>query len=200
MRYHHQTIGLLGGSFNPAHDGHVHLSREAKKRLGLDGIWWIISPQNPLKPKSELAPYADRLAHAQTLIKPHPFIRLSEIETEHHLRYSIDTIRALQNQHPRTRFVWLIGADNLAIFHRWRNWQQMMESIPIAVFDRAPYSHSALRSKAAIRYRAYRLDESDARALPSARKPAWVWCSMPRHATSATDLRKTLGNNAFFMR
>lgn len=198
MKHAGRKIGLLGGSFNPAHDGHVHLSHEAKKRLGLDEVWWLISPQNPLKTTDEMADYATRLAHARRLIAAAPFIRISEIEQECSLRYSIDTIDALQHRHPRTHFVWLIGADNLAIFHRWKKWQSIMGRIAVAVFDRAPFSHSALRSKMAVRYHARRLRERDARQLSTAQTPVWVWCSMPRHPLSASDLRKTLGKQAFF--
>jgi nicotinate-nucleotide adenylyltransferase len=186
----HSTIGLLGGSFNPAHAGHIHLSEEAIKRLKLDAIWWLVSPQNPLKAKKDLAPYEKRLAYARQLVAPHKRINVSDFEEIYGLHYSIDTIAALQQAYPNTRFVWLIGADNLMIFHKWRRWPEFFARVPIAVFDRAPFSHAALRSKAALRFRHARTDESDARLLTSMPAPAWTYCFMPRHSLSATQLRQ----------
>jgi len=186
----HHTIGLLGGSFNPAHAGHAHLSKEALKRLQLDAVWWLVSPRNPLKNRKELAPYDKRLASAQALAASHPRLAVSDFEQRHGLQYSIDTIVALQQAYPRVRFVWLIGADNLMIFHKWRGWARFFHQLPIAVFDRAPFSHAALRSKAALRFKQARLDERDAALLPRLPCPAWTYCFMPRHPLSATELRE----------
>lgn len=192
-----RKIGLLGGSFNPAHAGHFHLSLHALKALGLNEIWWLVSPQNPLKSPKELAAYQTRYDHAETLTAKHPQIKTSAFEAERQLRYSIDTITDIQQAHSRTQFVWLMGADNLASFHHWYQWQQMFASIPIAIFDRAPYSLSALNSKAAKRFSKNRVDERDAKLLPTLNSPAWSYITMPRHPQSATDLRKKLGNKAF---
>ena len=194
---HPRTIGLLGGSFNPAHAGHVHLSLEAARRLKLDAVWWLVSPQNPLKPKKDMAGYDLRLAHARELAAAHPAIAVSDIEARLGLHYSIDTIAALQQLHPHTRFIWLMGADNLMIFHKWRKWNDFFLSVPIAIFDRAPFSHAALRSKAALRYRSQRLKPREAAGLCHLPAPHWVYCFMPRHPLSATTLRKTLGKDAF---
>ncbi len=192
-----RTIGLLGGSFNPAHAGHLHLSHEALKRLKLDAVWWLVSPQNPLKAKSDLADYDTRLAHAQQVATHHPHIEVSDIEARQHLYYTIDTVAALQQQYPATHFVWLMGADNLAQFTRWKSWEQLFECIPIAVFDRAPFSYTALGSKAAIRYRRFRLPERNASLLAHTPAPCWVYGFMARHPLSATQLRNSLGAQAF---
>lgn len=192
-----QTIGLLGGSFNPAHAGHIHLSQQAIKRLRLDAVWWLVSPHNPLKAKSDLAKYETRIAHARDLTANHRNITVSDFEAQHNFHYSIDTITALQKTYPRMRFIWLMGADNLASFHKWRNWEAMFKSIPIAVFDRSPYQLSALSSKAAQRFRNNRLDERDGMKLASEDAPSWAYFTMPRHPQSATNLRKKLGNKAF---
>lgn len=192
-----QKIGLLGGSFNPAHAGHIHLSTEAKRHLKLDKVIWLVSPQNPLKRKDELAPYDKRLAHAQALTARYPFIEISDYEQQNGLFYSIDTITALQQDFRRTRFVWLMGADNLANFHRWRAWREMFASIPIAIFDRAPFSHAALHQPAALSQARFRIATRTAALLPELHPPAWCYIFMPRHPQSATHLRKTLGEAAF---
>lgn len=193
----HQRIGLLGGSFNPAHAGHLHISLEAKKRLKLDAIIWLVSPQNPLKSREGMADYAARLAYATKLASAYPFITVSDIESKHGLCYSIDTISWLQKRYRRTHFVWLMGADNLANFHRWRGWKHIMQRLPIAIFDRAPYSHHALHQKAALAFHSYRLDSKLSGHLALCAAPRWCYLFMPRHPQSATDLRKTLGENAF---
>ncbi len=191
------VIGLLGGSFNPAHAGHVHLSHEALKRLKLDAVWWLVSPHNPLKSKSNLADYNTRLGFAKEIAHHHPHIEVSDIEAAQHLYYTIDTVTALQQQHPNTRFVWLMGADNLAQFTRWKSWEKLFERIPIAVFDRAPFSYAALSSKAAIRYRRFRLPTRNAALLAHSAAPCWVYGFMTRHPLSATQLRNSLGADAF---
>lgn len=193
----HRRIGLLGGSFNPAHDGHVHLSMEAVRRLRLDAVVWLVSPQNPLKSHDDMAAYVVRLSHARELTRSNRLIHVSDYEQRHQLYYSIDTIRHLQQRFPACALVWLMGADNLACFHRWRSWQEMMQRIPIAVFDRAPFSHAALHQKAALRYRRFRLPDRQMRQLAHSAAPRWTYCFMPRHPLSATELRKTLGENAF---
>jgi nicotinate-nucleotide adenylyltransferase len=193
---HGRRIGLLGGSFNPAHEGHLHISLEAMKRLGLDEIWWLVSPQNPLKKASELAEYATRLACARAIAR-HPRIRVMDIEAVHGLYYSIDTIRFLQAQHPRHRFVWLMGADNLAGFHRWKAWKTIAARLPIVILDRAPYGLKALHGRFAQCFAKARLSAGDAVLLASRAAPAWAYLTIPRHPLSATFLRKTLGKHAF---
>lgn len=142
-----RRVGLLGGSFNPAHDGHRHISIEALRLLGLDEVWWLVSPQNPLKPEAGMAPLVARLASAQRT-RRHPRIKPMAIESELGTRYTIDTVRALQQMYPKTRFIWLMGADNLAQFHRWRGWRRLARSVPIAVFPRSGYGRPALTAPA----------------------------------------------------
>jgi len=139
-------IGLLGGSFNPAHEGHVHVSEVALKRLGLDYVWWLVTPQNPLKGRVGLAPLADRLCHART-IAHHPRIVVMDIERALGTQYSIDTLKALQRRFPLVEFTWLMGSDNLEIFRRWRRWQDIAARVPIAVVQRPGTILAALSAK-----------------------------------------------------
>ncbi len=191
-----RRIGLLGGSFNPAHAGHRHISFEALKRLGLDEVWWLVSPQNPLKDASDLASYATRLTYA-TQLANHPRIRVTNIEARQQLHYTIDTIRFLQAHYRDVQFVWLMGADNLAGFHRWRSWREIAARVPIAVLDRAPYGMKALHARFAVQYAKARIASAEAPQLVAGRMPRWVYLTIPRHPLSATYLRKTLGNKAF---
>ena len=133
------AVGLLGGSFNPAHGGHRRMSVEAMRRLRLDEIWWLVSPQNPLKPVAGMAPLSARLASARAVAR-HPRIRVSAIEAELQTQLSIDTVQALRLRHPQVRFVWLMGADNLLQFHRWAAWRQLARSVPIVVMARPLYA------------------------------------------------------------
>ena len=190
-----RRIGLLGGSFNPAHEGHAHISREAIKRLKLDEVWWLVSPQNPLKSKQDLAPYAARLASAKALAH-HPRIRVLDLEAVHGLYYTIDTLRYLIARHPRTRFVWLMGADNLAHFHRWKSYKRLANLVSIGVLDRTPYAFSGLHGRFALWRRDRRLPAAAVRLLPQ-RVAHWCYITIPRHTLSATYLRKTLGDKAF---
>lgn len=188
-------IGLLGGSFNPAHAGHVHLSLEAIKHLGLDEVWWLVSPQNPLKSSRDMAPLAERVQSAKALIT-HKNIRITALEQQLRTRYTVDTVKALQAKFPHTRFVWLMGADNLAQFHRWKKWREILHLLPLAVFDRAPFSHNVLRQKAAVSVAASRVLQPAGRRLFNAQPPAWVYIYMRKHAASASEIRKSLGKYA----
>lgn len=190
-----RRIGLLGGSFNPAHEGHLHISLEALKRLKLDEVWWLVSPQNPLKTSGELADYTTRLASAQALAQ-HPRIKVLTLERDQALYYTIDTLRYLKRR-SRDRFVWLMGADNLLNFHRWRAWRAIANLVPIAVLDRAPYGAKALHGRFASRLHRRRLLERFAAALADALPPAWCYLSIPRHPLSATYLRNLLGSRAY---
>lgn len=142
-----RRIGLLGGSFNPAHDGHRHISIEALRLLGLDEVWWLVSPQNPLKADTGMAALAQRLASARRAAR-HPRIRSLAIEAELGTRYTVDTVRVLRRRHPKTAFIWLMGADNLAQFHRWRDWRQLARRVAIAVFPRSGYGRNSLTAPA----------------------------------------------------
>lgn len=187
------TVGLLGGSFNPAHEGHLHLSEYARKSLGLDQVWWLVSPGNPLKPGADMAPYRDRLASARAIVKRRPHIHVSDIERRLGTRYSFDTLRLLQRRFTRIRFVWLMGADNLHQFHRWRRWREIFRMLPLAVFDRAPYSHRALRRRAPLAFARFRRGEKRSPALKRRVPPAWCFIHMPRHPASSSAIRRRKG-------
>lgn len=181
-------IGLFGGSFNPAHQGHLHIAKTALKRLQLDKVWWLLSPQNPLKNKQDYASYEDRAASALGVIDT-PQIELSYFEAEHNLTYSVDTITQLQKLHPQTHFVWLMGADGFADLDNWHAWQTIVETIPIAIFNRPGFGFKALGSKAAQRYGAYRFDEYDAALLPGHSAPAWCFMNQPLDFSASRDIR-----------
>lgn len=185
-------IGLLGGSFNPAHAGHVHISIEAQKKLSLKKIWWMVSPQNPLKSERGMARFAERFAGAKQLTKPYGFIEVSDIEQRLHTRYTIDTLRKLKHRFPRAQFVWLMGADNLATIQNWQEWEKIFALVPILVLDRSPFSHSSLRKKAALRFAKYRVNP---RALLMGTTPRWAYTHMKRHLASSTAIRKNLEKN-----
>jgi nicotinate-nucleotide adenylyltransferase len=181
-------IGLLGGSFNPAHQGHVSVSLQAVKRLRLDRVWWLVSPQNPLKAAGGMAGFEERLASADA-ISDHPRIEVSDLEQRLGMRYSIDTLRWLRSRR-RADFVWLIGADILAQLPQWRSWQQLVRLVPIAVVDREPYSYSGLAGKAARRLVGHRWPEGEAAGLAGTGPPAWVFLRVRRHEASSTAIRR----------
>ena len=183
-----RRIGLLGGSFNPAHEGHRHVSLEALKRLGLDEVWWLVSPQNPLKSGAGMEPLATRVAGARRIAR-HPRIRVDAPELALGTRFTLDTVRALQRAYPRARFVWLMGADILPQLVDWRGWRQLFEAIPIAAFARPGWSHRALAATAPRAYARYRLDAGKARMLPSTPAPAWCFIPSRLDTTSATAIR-----------
>lgn len=182
-----QTIGLFGGSFDPAHPGHLHVSREALKRFGLDRVWWLVSPGNPLKPKGP-APLAQRLAVARALVD-HPRIIVTDIEARIGTRYTAQTIAALQTLYPGVRFVWLMGADNLAQFHRWQDWQEIMGRVAVGVLARPGSRIAARTAKAASIYRHAKLPAEAAHLLAHARPPAWCFVNLPMIDASSSAIR-----------
>lgn len=182
-------IGLFGGSFNPAHEGHRQITEEALKRLGLDGVWWLVSPQNPLKSSRDMAPLTERLAAARALAAGDRRILVTDLETRLGSAYTADTIAALTRLLPRVRFVWLMGADNLIQVHQWQDWPQIFNCLPVAVFDRPTYSLGALSGKAARAFARYRLKERSARRLAEARPPCWVFIHCRLSPQSATAIR-----------
>jgi nicotinate-nucleotide adenylyltransferase len=188
-RYAGLRIGLLGGSFNPAHAGHRFVSLYALKTLGLDRIWWLVSPQNPLKPSEGMASLAERVTRARA-VAAHPRIEVTALEAALDTRFTVDTLTALRRTHPKTRFVWLMGADNLVQIGRWRRWNRIFELVPIAVFRRPTYSLGASRSKAARRFTRRRVGEQRARGLAGRTPPAWVFLRNPLHPASATAIRQ----------
>lgn len=182
-----QIVGLFGGSFDPPHAGHAHLSHEAMKRLRLDRLWWLVSPGNPLKPNPP-APLAERLTAARARIT-HPRVAITDIEAHLGTRATIDTLSGLQGLYSGTRFVWLMGADNLAAFHHWERWQDIFARAPIAVFARPGQRLAALNSPAARRFATARVAARDAALLGGRAPPAWVWLDMPMRSESSTALR-----------
>lgn len=182
-------VGLLGGSFNPAHGGHLHISREAIRRLQLDELWWVVSPGNPLKAANGMAPFAIRFAAAHAAAHGHPRIRVTGIEARLGTRYTVDTILALRRRLPHLRFIWLMGADNLATFHRWRGWRAIARAVPIAVFARPRYADVSLTAPAMGWLRRFRHLGETARDWSRWRPPAIVILPIRLDPTSATDIR-----------
>jgi nicotinate-nucleotide adenylyltransferase len=180
--------GLLGGSFNPAHRGHRRLSIHAARALGLDEVWWLVSPGNPLKAGSDMAPLGARLGSARRGARGLP-IRVTAIERELGTRYTVDTIRALRRRFPRREFVWLMGADNLSQFHRWREWRSIARLVPIAVVSRPGYEEDARSARAMGWLRRYVRPAGKARQWTRWSKPALVLLRLPPDPTSATALR-----------
>jgi nicotinate-nucleotide adenylyltransferase len=186
----HRRIGLLGGSFNPAHGGHLHISTLALKLLDLDQVWWLVSPQNPLKPVAGMAPFTGRLEGARRIAKGDRRILVTDLETRlGPSRYTADTLKALRRHFPRLRFVWLMGGDNLIQIPRWERWPEIFRTVPIAVFDRPSYSLKALSGLAATRFTRYRVPASGARRLAELEPPAWVFFHTPLDDRSATRIR-----------
>ena len=185
-------VGLLGGSFNPAHGGHRHISLIALSRLRLDCVWWLVSPQNPLKPVAGMAPYPERVAAASARAT-HPRIRVRTLEARFGTRRTADTLARLLPMYPRHRFVWLMGADNLAEIHRWSRWHEVFQALPLAVFDRPTQTATALSGRAAARYRRHRVAAASAHTLADRSPPAWTFVWAPRDATAARDIRARSG-------
>lgn len=181
-----QRIGLLGGSFNPPHQAHRAISLYAMKRLRLDRVWWVVSPGNPLKPKA--ANDLDARVAAAEKFARHPQIAVTHFEASIHTRYTIDTLKALLDRSP-AHFVWIMGADNLAQFDRWRAWRQIADLVPIAVIDRGVDGMRALASPAAQALARYRIRESEAATLAERTAPAWVFLPGMKLAGSSSALR-----------
>ncbi|MCV2894494.1 nicotinate-nucleotide adenylyltransferase [Lentibacter sp. XHP0401] len=182
-----RVIGLLGGSFDPAHGGHVHITREALKRFGLDEVWWLVSPGNPLKAEGP-APLGERMARAREVMV-HPRVRISDFETRAGTRYTAETLRALMMAYPKARFVWLMGADNLAQFDRWGDWKWIIETVPIGILARPGQRLQARGAKAADIYRRFQLRASESQLLAHAPAPAWCFVNVPMRAVSSSDIR-----------
>jgi nicotinate-nucleotide adenylyltransferase len=182
-------IGLFGGSFNPPHEGHLHVGRMALARLRLDRLWWLVTPGNPLKERRGLASLEERMAAARRLAR-HPRIDVTDLETKLGVRYTIDTIRALRRRCPGVKFVWIMGADGLASFHRWRDWRDIAQLVPIAVIDRPGLTLKSVRYPAAVWLGRARIPEHAAATLPARMPPAWVYLHGPRSTLSSTAIRE----------
>ena len=180
-------IGLFGGSFDPPHRGHAHITREALKRFGLDRVWWLVTPGNPLKERGP-SPLPRRMTAARHMMQ-HPRVEISDIEARLGTRYTADTLRALVQAYPGVRFVWLMGADNMAGLHKWRDWQSIMETVPVGVLARPGDRISARRSVAAGIYRNDRLQGREAAILSSMRAPAWCFVNVPMVDLSSSEIR-----------
>ncbi len=180
-------VGLLGGSFDPPHRGHRHISRAALRRFGLTHVIWLVSPGNPLKPNPP-APLPERIFAAETLLT-HPRIVASDFEARIGTRFTAETLAAALNAHPGVRFVWLMGADNLAQFHLWENWTGIARSMPLGVLARPGQRMPALTAPAARILRRHRLREAASHLLPDMRPPCWCFVNVPMIRLSSTNLR-----------
>ncbi|HYI42906.1 MAG TPA: nicotinate-nucleotide adenylyltransferase [Sphingomicrobium sp.] len=184
-----KRIGLLGGSFNPAHRGHRHISLAAMRALGLDELWWLVSPGNPLKDgASDMAPFAARLASARRMARG-TGIRVSDFEAREGTRFTVDTLGALTRRYPRNRFIWLMGADGLNEFHRWKNWRRVAEMVPIAVIARPGYDGHARAARAMGWLRRFVHPSRHARQWTEWSAPAILLLRLPPDPTSATAIR-----------
>lgn len=182
-----QIIGLLGGSFDPAHRGHVHVTREALKRFGLSHVWWVVSPGNPLKDRGP-AKLERRMSHAREVMQ-HPRVAITDVESHLGTRYTAQTLAALRAQNPGVRFVWLMGADNLAQFHLWQDWQWIMDTTPIGVLARPGDRISARMSPAARAYRRFKIPGRHSHLLAQRDAPAWCFVNMPMVDQSSSAIR-----------
>ncbi|MEP5760718.1 MAG: nicotinate-nucleotide adenylyltransferase [Litoreibacter sp.] len=182
-----QKIGLLGGSFDPAHDGHVHITREALKRFNLAQVWWLVSPGNPLKTHGP-ASLGKRMARAQELMV-HPRVIVTDLEAQLGTRYTAQTLRKLIARAPHVQFIWLMGADNLAEFHRWQDWDWIMRTVPIGVMARPGDRIAARRSLVAQKYDYARLRGREAELLGQLAAPSWAYVNLPLNEASSTEIR-----------
>ena len=185
-----QKIGILGGSFNPAHEGHLSISKIALQRLNLDVVWWIISPRNPLKKYDILYDFEERVSSAEKVIDTN-HISVSKLEKDAQIKYTIGTVEYLNTRYFGTKFIWIMGADNLKNFHRWREWDKLALTVPIAIIDRPSSSLDVTSSLFANKYRKYRVDEADAQNLANKKKPAWVFLHSKLNDQSSSQLRNS---------
>ncbi|WP_409233606.1 nicotinate-nucleotide adenylyltransferase [Ruegeria sp. B32] len=186
-----QVVGLFGGSFDPPHQGHVHVTLEAMKAFGLDRVWWLVSPGNPLKARGP-APIDQRVEAARSIMQ-HPKVEVTDIEDLTGTRATADTLAALRRLYPQVRFVWLMGADNLAQFHKWKDWRLIMDTVPVGVVARPGDRISARMSPAARVYAKYRIDGTARHLLGRADAPAWCFVNVPMVDVSSTQIRSKGG-------
>jgi nicotinate-nucleotide adenylyltransferase len=182
------AVGLFGGSFNPPHRGHALVAEIAMRRMRLDQLWWIVTPGNPLKASSELAPLSERLELSETIARD-PRIKVTAFEARHNIRYTADTLELIKTRNPGVDFVWIMGADNLRDFHHWQRWRQIALTFPIAVIDRPGSTLSFLSSVVAKTFDYARIDEADAPRLARMKAPAWTFIHGPRSSLSSTAIR-----------
>jgi nicotinate-nucleotide adenylyltransferase len=183
-----RRIGLLGGSFNPAHRAHRAMSLAAAEALGLDEVWWLVSPGNPLKPKAGMAPYPARFRSARAMAR-RSLIKVSDVERQLGTVYTVDTLDALTRRHPRHRFIWLMGEDTVAQFHQWKDWRRLARTVPIAVLSRPGYHAIARTARVSGWLRRFVRPRAQAREWTRWSAPAIIFLRLPPDRTSATQLR-----------
>ena len=184
-----QRVGLLGGSFNPAHEGHLHISSLAMKSLKLDQLWWLVSPGNPLKSKLAMASLKDRMEVARKISACNPDIVVSDIENSFSTCHTVDTIESLKVEFPEVSFVWVMGADLLVQVPQWKRWRALFKLVPIAIFARPAYSARVLSGKAARRFNGSRVPRYRIGSLVKMRPPAWAYVRTRLNSQSATSIR-----------
>jgi nicotinate-nucleotide adenylyltransferase len=182
------AVGLFGGSFNPPHEGHLLVAEIALRRLGLDQLWWMVTPGNPLKSRLELAPLPERLAMSEKLVQD-PRIKITAFEKTLETSYTAETLAFVKARNPHVNFVWVMGADSLKTFHLWQKWREILDTFPLAVVDRPGSTLSFLSSRMARAFGHARIDEDDAGVLWKKQAPAWTFIHGPRSALSSTALR-----------
>lgn len=179
------VVGLLGGSFDPAHEGHVHITREALKRMGLDQVWWLVTPGNPLKARQP-APLAERMAQARKVMRD-PRVKITALEAVLETRATFDTVTRLKAIYPGVTFVWLMGADNLVQFHRWGRWRDILRSVAVGVLARPGAGVQARLSVAARAFRVHQVDRGE--NLCGRKAPVWAFVNLPMNDASSTEIR-----------
>ncbi|MGL4404437.1 MAG: nicotinate-nucleotide adenylyltransferase [Notoacmeibacter sp.] len=182
------TIGLFGGSFNPPHEGHRLVAETALKRLGLDQLWWMVTPGNPLKSTLELLPLARRIELSEAMYLG-PRVKITAFEATYKVRFTADTLALIKARHQNINFIWVMGADNLKYFHHWQRWQKIAEMLPIAIIDRPGSTLSYVSSKMALTYDYARVDEDDAVSLGRLKAPSWTLIHGPRSSLSSSAIR-----------
>ncbi len=185
-----RSVGLLGGSFNPAHAGHLHISQEAVERLGLDAIWWLVSPQNPLKSTDDMASFEERFKSAEEITKDYSNIIPMDIERGMNTCYTAETLSILKKTCQQTKFIWLMGRDNLEQIHKWKNWQDIFKTMPIAVLDRDTSAESAKNCQVYRYFVDSKVSEEQASTLKDMTAPSWVLLHTPLHPLSSTAIRE----------
>ena len=188
------SVGLFGGSFNPPHQGHELVAEIALRRLGLDQLWWMVTPGNPLKNHNELASLEERVALSRQ-IAPGPRVKVTAFEAAHNLHYTAQTLAFVKARNPGVRFVWIMGADNLRHFHHWQDWRGIAQTFPIAVIDRPGSTLAYLSSKMAKTFSNARVAEEDAAVLPFLTAPAWTFIHGPRSSLSSSAIRSEQNSN-----
>ena len=185
IAYKGMVIGLLGGSFDPAHQGHAHITREAIKRMGLDQVWWLVTPGNPLKTRQP-APITDRMRQARKVM-PDPKVRITDLEAKLGTRATADTLARLKAIYPGVRFVWLMGADNLVQFHKWNRWRDILRAVPVGVLARPGAGVQARLSVAARAFQVHRINRGE--GIGSRPAPAWCFVNVPLNDMSSSEIR-----------